>query len=280
MKYNDKVHFYFIGDAHYGSKSFDETLFKETIKHIAKDPYGYVFLMGDLCECIPMGDKRFDPRNVAKECLPHLDNLGPFQADRMGEMLEPIAERVICVLDGNHEDTFRRSMQVDISQRLIVRLQDAGGIPKYGSDIAAVRILLSYKGGKTKSMHHRQVVFLLTHGFGSGRTKGSKLNRLMELPQILNADIYVMAHHHDKVLDRVNYFELGAGRGNNKLFLIEKKRLLGCTGAFYKTYLEGTSNYASKRLYRPGDLGAIYAEVVLRHPIHHSVSMTLQDLLL
>ena len=251
---------YFVGDAHYGTKSFDVNLFNQTVDFIRADEQGHVILMGDMAECINYDDERFDPRCISQECLPHLADLGRFQVEKVTELLTPIANKIILLMDGNHEETLRTKHQIDFNWRLRDNLNDAGGEVKYGGDICGLRLKFVYVG-KGNSRVIRTVKFLISHGYGAGRTKGNKINKLLEMTQIMpNANGFFLAHHHDKVTDRINAFDICEGRSDS-LALVEEKKLLGITGSFFKTYEKGQSNYASKKLYRPSDLGAIYAEI-------------------
>ncbi len=259
----DRFRFYFVGDAHYGTVAFDEDLFKRTVQHIKHDANGYVILMGDMAECINYSDKRFDPRTIPIDCRAHMDDLSRYQVEKVTEFLSPIADKILVILDGNHEDKLRKSDNpVDFNWRLRDNLKDLGGSPVCGGDIAVLRAQFKRIAGANKNKpRSQQFIFLVSHGFGAGRTKGAKINRVQEMVNIIpEADIYCLGHHHDKVLDRVSCFELSVGTRDN-LHLIERRKLLGITGSFYRTYEKGQSNYASKRLYRPADLGCIYAEI-------------------
>ncbi len=262
--------FYFLADFHYPSVAHDAELAKATIDHIAKDKTAHVFLLGDLAECITIDDKRFDPASLIPAARLRLDDIHNFSLDYLVKLLKPIRRKIICAVTGNHEETLRKQHQYDLIERLRHELnKDTKTNIRHGGDIAAVRLLLRwYSNGKQRAPQSSQeCVFLMSHGFGAGRTKGSKINRLMEMSYIMpECQGYFMAHHHDRLTD--SFVTLGLVRKARELRLKEDKRLLGITGAFYRTYQENSpGNYASKRLYRPSDLGCIYAEV---SPHHHT----------
>lgn len=258
-KKSELTNFYFVGDAHYGARAFDRGHFEKTISHIKKDKNGYVFLMGDLAECYNIGDKNFDTRSLDRDCLPHLDDLARFQVEQVTKMLAPIADKCLVLLDGNHEDNQRRFHQIDFNWRLRDNLKKLGGDPTWGSDIAAVVLRMRYLPHKNT----RSFTFVMAHGFGGGRTEGGKLLRLQDLMKIMpGKEGYFTAHVHEKYYKPKSYLDVKERRrGTNGVDLIQKKVLNGTTGCFFKTYEKGQSNYASKKLYSPSDLGAIVAPI-------------------
>ena len=46
------------------------------------------------------------------------------------------------------------------------------------------------------------------HGIGGGRKEGAKVNRLADLAEIIDADIYIMSHTHLPAILRNSYFRV------------------------------------------------------------------------
>jgi hypothetical protein len=276
---------YFLGDWHYPALSFDREDVQKIVSHIAKDDHALVYLLGDMAECITIDDKRFDESNICPEARSHLHNIHLHCLDEVTKMLEPIASKIVVVLDGNHEDKLRKTHQVDFSWRLRDNLRMAQGIkrpawPLAGGDIAMVRVVCRHQALTGAKGGARETRWLMSHGFGASRTKGAKINRLLDMMLIMpNCDGFFMAHHHDKFTDRAFTLGVTIPNGNKPLEMYQRKHLLGITGSEYKTYEQGTrGNYASRRLYRPADLGCIFASVKHFTGDDHRTILDIHDL--
>jgi hypothetical protein len=259
---------YFLGDWHYPAASFDEDSARKIVKHISKDDHALVYLMGDMSECIAYDDKRFDPITILPEARNHLHDMHLFALDKVTEILAPISGKCVCIMEGNHEDKLRKAHQIDWAWRLRDNLRMAQGIkqpawPVGGGDIAMVRVVYHKETPSHAKPQAAETRWLMSHGFGAGRTKGAKINTLMSMSYIMpDCDGFFMAHHHDKVTDRMFTLGVTVPKGNKPLDMYQRKHLLGITGSQFKTYEAGSrGNYASRRLYRPADLGCIYATV-------------------
>lgn len=105
-----------------------------------------------------------------------------------------------------------------------------------------------------RGMHSSVLKILTAHGNIAGRKSGNKVNRLEDLIMMFDADVYMLAHGHKKVMHSTSRLSVPT---KGKLDLIEDKKVGFMTGSYLKTYQQGVESYAETALYPPSDLGAV-----------------------
>jgi predicted phosphodiesterase len=121
-------------------------------------------------------------------------SLSPMQElEALTELLRPIAPKTIGIVPGNHEDRHYKTNGVDMTRLLARQL----GIESKYSEDAAV-IFLRFGRNEDSKHHNRPISYsiYLIHGFGGGRKEGGKLQRLADLADIIDCDIYICGHTH------------------------------------------------------------------------------------
>jgi len=253
-KFNHLSRLYVTGDFHVGAKGCDHELLEATIKHIEKDPDGYVLLLGDLAECINKKDRRSDSTAIHPKFASDLGNLIGNQEYYVRELLRPLAEqdKILAVMMGNHERTFELKDDVSITRNLVRDLK----IP-YGGYSCIIAWSFCYQGKNPV----KRVLIHAHHGSGGGRSRGAKLNKLEAQESVVEGcDIYARGHAHHKVTDRDT--AVGVGFENSgKPKLQERKIILAECGSFLKTLEEGVTGYSEVAEYKPVDLGAVFVEI-------------------
>ena len=229
---------YPIGDMHLGTKHCAEHLLKKQIKEIQEEKNALWIGMGDYAEFITQRDPRWDTSVVSdwvnKEDIPMS------QVDYVCDLFEPIKDKCIGLLEGNHEDAVRVHNDVDVFNRICKGL---GATPLGYS--CFVRMTFIRSGGSNS------FIGFFSHGAGWAITKGSKVNRLQRLMDSFEADIYAIGHMHDIITDTKPYLTLA---DNNEIKQAEKVGAV--TGSWFKTYAQGVrASYGEKKNYPPTILG-------------------------
>ena len=103
-----RLNFYFLGDIHEGNVNHAEGEFRKAVNIIKDDPDGYWIGMGDYIEAITLDDKkRFNPITIAKKYgLSDLKDLPYKQMEVVYRKLEPIQDKCLCLVVGNHEECY------------------------------------------------------------------------------------------------------------------------------------------------------------------------------
>ena len=190
---------YTLADLHIGDSHCDESEVLARVKAVQDDPYGLVILNGDLMNTA----LRNSVSDVYGEVLSPMQ-----QISHLVTMLRPIADKVIGVTAGNHENRVYKSDGIDVT-RLVCR--ELGIEEKYSPE--GVLIFLRFgirtpKGGHTKDGRNPRQWYSIyaTHGSGGGRKEGAKAIRLADMAAIVDADIYIHSHTHLPMIMKQSFF--------------------------------------------------------------------------
>lgn len=207
LPFHEQIEIYPMSDLHIGDSQCDYKSILERIEYIKNTPNAYCILDGDLMDTAiasSIGDT-------------YAANLMPMeQLKHCATIFEPIKDKILAVLPGNHENRVYKSDGLDITEILCAQL----GIPERYSPTTALLFVRFGKG-----FHNRRQLYTIycTHGSGGGRREGGKVNRLADLAAIVDADIYIHAHTHLPVVFRESFFRVSGSNSSvapaEKLFI-------------------------------------------------------------
>lgn len=243
---SDSFRLYPIGDIHLGAAACDVDSLRETLQLVRDDPSALWIGMGDYAECINLQDKRFDLKSVDPKYLPRLDDIANACFEDLADLFEPVKQKCLGLLVGNHEETLRTRHSQDVHGALCLRL----GVKNLGYD-ALVRWTFrrAVRGPKPPSS---TLTIFASHGTIAGRRDGSKLNRIEDLHRNFDADVYLVGHGHSQLVGRSVQLSVP---DSGHLKLKERLRLSLMTGTFRKSYEEGTRDYSEKSHFAPPVIG-------------------------
>ena len=177
----EHIDVHLLGDWHIGDPLCDLVSVAEKLDVIRDNPNAYCILGGDLCD-MALRDSIGDV---------HGAKLSPMgQVERVVSLIKPVREKVLCMVRGNHENRVYKSTGID---PLAFAASELGLGERY-SDTSA--LLFAQFGHDTKHGGRMQYTMYVTHGAGSGRKEGGKLQRLADLQNIIDCDIYCHNHTH------------------------------------------------------------------------------------
>jgi predicted phosphodiesterase len=205
LPYAEKIEIHPLSDLHIGDRNCDYKSILERIEYIKNTPNCYCILDGDLMDMAissSIGDTygaSIQPMEQLKHCV---------------RLFEPIKDKILAVLPGNHEHRIYKTDGLDITSLMCSQL---GIADRYSSTTALVFV----RFGKEKK-HGRPQLYTIyvTHGSGGGRREGGKINRLADLSAIVDADIYVMGHTHLPVTFKEAYFRVSGS--NSSVAMVDK----------------------------------------------------------
>lgn len=210
LPYAEQIELYPLSDLHLGDANCDYKLILERIEHIKNTENAYCILDGDLMDTAiasSIGDTygaNIQPMEQLKHCV---------------RLFEPIKDKILAVLPGNHEHRVYKSDGIDLTELMCNQL---GLFGKYSPTTA----LLFVRFGKQSSKRHGRpqlYTIYVTHGSGGGRKEGGKVNRLADLAAIVDADIYITGHTHLPLVFRESYFRVSGQNSSvsqvDKLFV-------------------------------------------------------------
>ena len=193
-----------MADLHLGDMQSDFKLIMERIEHIKNTENAYCILDGDLMDSAiasSIGDTygaNLQPMEQLKQCV---------------RIFEPIKDKILAVLSGNHEHRIYKSDGLDITELFCSQL---GILDKYSPTTA----LLFIRFGKGRANRPQLYTAYVTHGSGGGRREGGKVNRLADLAAIVDADIYIHAHTHLPLVFKESFFRVSGS--NSSAALVDK----------------------------------------------------------
>lgn len=186
--HKSKITLYPLGDFHLGSRQFREDFVKQVVSEIEHDVDAIWVGMGDLMENALIGSKS----DVYTQDRPPTE-----QANYVISLLEPIKNKGLFLIAGNHEQRTMRTAGFIPEQYMAARL----GIPYKGFSCFFLMNLLDCKGpyGFTMYFHHN---------YGGGYTRGGKVNRAHALRAIApTVDATFSGHFHTTDRDPITWYE-------------------------------------------------------------------------
>lgn len=174
-----------VADYHWADPNSDHDKILADIKYIKEHPNVYCVLNGDLMDCAiasSIGDTygaTLSPMDELKVCM---------------ELFAPIADKILCVVPGNHEARHYRTNGIDLTELMCRQL----GIEDRFSPTTAILFVRFGRLNSEKDGHHRKACYTVyvSHGNGGGRKEGGKIQRLVDLSTIVDADVYICGHTH------------------------------------------------------------------------------------
>uniref|UniRef100_A0A6M3KAW4 Calcineurin-like phosphoesterase n=1 Tax=viral metagenome TaxID=1070528 RepID=A0A6M3KAW4_9ZZZZ len=230
----DKFRIYPIGDIHLGVVHCDEDSLIKTVSEIQKDKNAYWIGMGDYADLVMPNDfKRWEGKILAPWMKDHVDNIGPTQLRRVDEILSPIWDKCLGLIEGNHDDNIRRYHNYNFMEELLILANKKGEVP-YGGVSCFVRLLFKRTHAGEKGETHEYIIHA-RHGEGSARTSGARALAVLRLSQsMVNAHITLMGHLHGQEAPDIPQRILCKG-GKIKSF----ETIATMTGAWIRAYMQG-----------------------------------------
>ncbi len=172
-----------IADVHLGAAEQMEEAWMSFLKMVEKTPNVYLTLGGDLLN----NGLKSSVTNVYRE------RYMPSDAKKMmAKMLEPVRDRILCAVGGNHERRSIRESDDDPTYDIMAKL-DIEHL--YRENIAFVKIRV----GNTESdgNHNPTYMLVVTHGAGGGALTGGAVNKGERFGYVIDGmDALIMGHTH------------------------------------------------------------------------------------
>lgn len=195
-KQTDLVRIYPVGDVHVGALNFAEKQFKTYVNKISADKDGYWIGGGDMLDAVILQDqKRFNPNNIPdwmlnsspEEARLKLSDILKAQMDYLYHLLDPIKDKCLGLIEGNHEYSIAHYHNRDLMSEVAERFNTDNL-----TDCAFIRLNLKHKYSKKRSA----IRIFITHGHGGGRTAGAEPNHLARLSQDKDCEVVLRGHSH------------------------------------------------------------------------------------
>ena len=178
-----------IADVHLGARECMEQEFIQFVDSIKDKPNVYVCLLGDLLN------------NAIKSSVSNIyeEVYRPMEAKKiMTKILEPIRDKILFSVTGNHERRSSREVDDDLTYDIMAKL-DLEHLHR--ENIAFVKIQMGAKthesGVRTMGMKRPCYTIVGTHGAGGGALTGASVNRNERFGYAIdNMDALIVGHSH------------------------------------------------------------------------------------
>ena len=184
-----------LADLHIGDIHSDGQKIQEWIQMVRDEENCYCILNGDLMDAAiksSIGDiygASLQPKRQREQAV---------------KLYGDVKDKILAVLPGNHEARIYRSDGLDLTQIMCTQL---GIGERYSNTSAYLFVRFGKSNGKT---HYLPICYTIyaVHGAGGGRMEGGKVNRLMQLASICDADIYIHSHTHLPAIVKNSYYRM------------------------------------------------------------------------
>ena len=257
----DSFFFYAIGDVHLGTLNCAESQLKRLVGRISKDPKAYWIGGGDYCECIkPSEISRYEAEGLpdwilgpdAESARENLRDIVAAQHRRFKQIVSPITDKCLGLIEGNHEFNMRKYHNLDHHGFMCHNL----GVEDLTSE-AFIRLRFSKNGGSVT----RIVKLFICHGHGGGRTAGAEPNHLFRLAAQWRADIILRGHSHTFCINPPLVELSVPERGAMPDECMQYYKRAGNWGCWVKSYAVGPSTYVTRSAYPPRPLSTLEIEI-------------------
>lgn len=246
-----------FGDIHKFGHMHADDRWREFCEWAKEKKRAYFIGMGDYTDIASASE-----RNILKDHKLHestiltLDQLyDQFTRDFYND-ISFMGGRCIGLIEGNHFGEF--SYGATTTQKLCELLKC-----KYLGVSSFIR--LSIKHGK----HSAAIDIWAHHGLGAARTIGGSLNKVEQMGEQAEADIYIMSHDHKKSVGYGSKLKLSQAMGN--IGLVHRKQLYARCGSFLLGYVPDKVSYVADANMKPTDLGVVKIELTPRRPYHDAL---------
>lgn len=190
----EEIEIYPLGDAHIGDPNQDKKRLDSFIKEVLEQNNRYVIVNGDI---INNAVRQGVSDVYAEELTPNE------QIDTTVNLLAPIKDRILAITEGNHEARTYRTDGILIMYQVARRLEI---FECYSSGA----YLLFVKFGKSQGRDCRKMPYAIygKHGSGGGKKVGAKAIRLIEMSEVIDADIFLVSHTHTPMILRKKFFRV------------------------------------------------------------------------
>lgn len=227
-----------MGDIHGSARAVKLVL--EELKKV-REGNGRVVMTGDLIDNRTKGSKSFYHGGEAP--------MG--EIDRIGELFEEYKDHIDAVVGGNHCHRTWKETGEDPLRRMCMTHK----IPYHPDAMVVV-----YRVGKqkctprNKGQYPNVYTVFLSHGSRSGRKEGTKLQKVIDYREVINADIMLSGHSHDLTGHRGSWVDIEKA---SDTLLLHDKVYLNCGS--YQNYI----GYPVEKNMSPAPMGCVW--VTLGH---------------
>lgn len=191
-----------ISDVHLGANEHMQREWELFCLEVLKEPNTYITLGGDLIN----NATRSSVSNIFEETMRPSE-----QKRMMAKMLEPLRNRILCAVSGNHERRSMKDADDEPTYDIMCKL-DLEHL--YRENIAFVKLRIGDK--KANGQLNPTYTLAVTHGAGGGALSGGTVNRNERFGYAIEGvDALIVGHSHKPIITQPA--KLVVDHANNKI---------------------------------------------------------------
>lgn len=241
-----------MGDIHYGIGDFPTKKLQTNIEW-GLDRGAMFIGMGDYFD-FTSTSQRIIVSSMREEAKKEIDGLVKIQVEKFFQILEPTKKLWLGLIEGQHRWEF---MDGTSSDQYLCQLLEC--------DFLGTSTLINLHPMRAPREHpEANTMIFAHHGIGSARKAGGHLNRIEDILEWVEADIYLMGHSHAKIAAPIDY-QIITPDGVHT----HRTRILARTGSWFKAYSSTTpqnlkiparisrGTYVERGAYTPTAMGSL-----------------------
>ena len=224
-----------VFDVHYGAKEHMADVWESFLEKVRNTPDVYLVLGGDLIQ----NSTRSSVSNIFDDTMRPSE-----QKKAMAKMLEPVRDRILCSVTGNHERRSTKDADSDPSFDIMVKL-DLEELHR--ENMAFLKIQMGKQerdsGGRTSGKMRPVYSMVVTHGSGGGIYTGTAVLKAERFGYVIDGlDVLVVGHSHKPFTTQPGKLKIDLR--NNKVSVAPFKVITATSWLEY-------AGYAAQKLYLP-----------------------------
>lgn len=264
VKVGQTIYLIPFGDIHRSAPLCHAEKWKEFLEWAKHKKDSYFLGMGDYDDLVSTSERAgLAGARLHDSTLQTIESAYRHYTDRLIKELSFMKGRCVGLLEGNHYGVFQNGTTT--TQRMCEALDC-----KYLGCSAFIQIVI---GERKRTM---AVDVWAHHGLGAARLIGGSLNRVQQMAEAAEADIYLMGHDHKKSVATITRLKLN--HTGSHLRLSHRKAILARTGSFLRGYVPGAVSYVADAMMNPTDLGCAKIELTPRRETGEGSDITHIDL--
>ena len=189
--FDEPITIFPISDVHFGALEHCSREWLDFCKMVENTPNARLILGGDMinnsvrtCSFVNPFDELVRPREQKK---------------RMVEFLEPIKDKILCCVSGNHEARSLKDDDIDITYDIMAKL-DIEDL--YRPNMCFMKVGLGHRKAEANKPVN-SYTFAVTHGAGGGIYTGATVNRNERFGNVIDGlDCLIVGHTHKGTISK------------------------------------------------------------------------------
>lgn len=190
-----------IADVHYGDEHCNIKELQKQLDYVKSHENAYVIFNGDLLNWA----SKYSVSDIYSENKQPME-----QINWLIHFLSPIKDKILAITSGNHENRAYKTEGIDT---VYLASQNIGILDRYSQESIVLFLRfgeLNHQHTGKKKNEKRKICYtiFINHGSGGGRKEGAKINRLVEMSNIVDTDIYIHSHTHLPAIVKKGFFRI------------------------------------------------------------------------